>query len=55
MAAISACYATGDVSGSGSGVGGLVGLNGLSGTISACYATGDASGRYPMLAVSWDG
>ena len=42
---ISACYATGDASGSGSGngIGGLMGTN-LGGTISACYATGDASG-----------
>ena len=40
---ISACYATGTVTGSGSDVGGLVGEN--ASTISACYATGDASGR----------
>ena len=39
---ISACYATGDASGSGSAIGGLVGFN--TSTISACYATGDASG-----------
>ena len=37
---ISACYATGDVTGGNAAVGGLVGQN-LSGTISACYATGD--------------
>ena len=40
---IRACYATGDASGSGNGIGGLMGTN-LGGTISACYATGDASG-----------
>ena len=40
-ATISACYATGDASGTNL-VGGLVGYN--EGTISACYATGDASG-----------
>ena len=39
---ISACYATGDASGTSNNVGGLVGQN--DGTISACYATGDASG-----------
>ena len=39
---ISACYATGDATGTGSDVGGLVGYN--ESTISACYATGDATG-----------
>lgn len=39
---ITACYATGTVSGSGSSVGGLVGDN--VGTITACYATGEVSG-----------
>ena len=39
---ISACYATGNVTGTGENVGGLVGFN--NGTIRACYATGDASG-----------
>ena len=40
---IRACYATGDATGTGNSVGGLVGLS--FGTISACYATGNASGR----------
>ena len=39
---ISACYATGNATGTGTNVGGLVGQN--DGTISACYATGDATG-----------
>ena len=39
---ISACYATGDATGSGSFVGGLAGAN--SGAIRACYATGNATG-----------
>ena len=39
---ISACYATGTVTGSANNVGGLVGDN--SGTISACYATGTVTG-----------
>ena len=39
---ISACYATGNATGTGENVGGLVGSN--NGTIIACYATGDASG-----------
>ena len=41
---ISACYATGNATGTGNNVGGLVGNNFPSGTISACYATGDATG-----------
>ena len=40
---ISACYATGTVTGSANNVGGLVGGN-SNGTIGACYATGDANG-----------
>ena len=39
---ISACYATGNTTGTGTNVGGLVGYN--SGTISACYATGNTTG-----------
>ena len=41
--AISACYATGDASGTGNHVGGLVGYNG-GGTIRASYATGNVTG-----------
>ena len=40
---ISACYATGDASGTGNHVGGLVGYNG-GGTIRASYATGTVTG-----------
>ena len=40
---IRACYATGNATGTGNNVGGLVGRNN-GGTISACYATGNASG-----------
>jgi mucin-19 len=39
---IASCYATGDVSGTGDDVGGLVGVN--YGTLTSCYATGSASG-----------
>ena len=39
---ISDCYATGDVTGTGWSIGGLVGQN--NGTISDCYATGDVTG-----------
>ena len=41
--AITACYATGTVSGSGNNVGGLVGNN-YDGSVSTCYATGAVSG-----------
>ena len=42
LGTISACYATGNASGSGNAIGGLVGSS--TGTISACYTTGNASG-----------
>ena len=38
-----ACYATGNVVGTGDGVGGVTGINGT-GTLIACYATGSVSG-----------
>ena len=40
---ISACYATGNATGTGGSVGGFAGYN-IGGTISACYATGNATG-----------
>ena len=43
---ITACYATGSVSGVTTIVGGLVGYNGTSSTITACHFRGNVSGSY---------
>jgi hypothetical protein len=42
---LTACYATGSVSGDNYCVGGLVGVN-YSGSLTACYATGSVSGTH---------
>uniref|UniRef100_UPI0035B308C3 GLUG motif-containing protein n=1 Tax=Acidocella sp. C78 TaxID=1671486 RepID=UPI0035B308C3 len=49
-----ASYATGSVTGSGYGVGGLVGNNGYGGTISGSFATSSVTGAASMLA-DWSG
>ena len=41
---VTGCTATGDVSGTGNSVGGVVGYNFNGGTVTGCYATGDVSG-----------
>ena len=45
---ISACYATGNATGTGNTVGGLVGWNDTGSTISACYATGATGGGFEV-------
>jgi hypothetical protein len=44
-AVVAKCYSTGVVTGTGSGVGGLVGYNGYYGAVTQCYSTGAVSGQ----------